>query len=488
MKIEFSKKEEVKNILSPAIEFISDEEIKIINEKELRGNIIDKLVYEATFNSNKDVVDFCRFLIKLIAEKKGIVLASIHNYYKQKAKDQKKITIPAINIRGMSYNTAQAVIESAKNKNTNAFILEIAKSEIKYTNQRPAEYVTSILAAAIKKDYQGLLFLQGDHFQISAEKYKENPDQEREEVKELIKEAITAGFYQIDLDMSTLVDWSKQDYDSQQKTNYEETANLTAYVRDLEKELGLAKKGIIISLGGEIGEIGKGIKGRNSTVEDLRAFMNGYLKEITKKSKEKGCQLEGIVKIAIQTGTCHGGIRDEKGNIVKEVKLSFNALAEVGKAAREEYNLAGIVQHGASTLDPHYFGIFAGYPNSLGGSEISEELLTKSNAEILSENPVAEVHLATAYQDTIFDHPVFPEELAKEIKKWVLENYPPKQGEDPEKAYKGNRKRAWGPFKLQVWNLPPNVQKEIQETLVNQFSEDVFKNLGVQGFNIEKYI
>jgi hypothetical protein len=488
MKPGFLKKQNIEKLLSGIIEFISDKEIKIIDQDKLKDDLIDKLIYEVVFNPDKETADFCSFLIKLIALEKQIILASIHNYYKLKAKDERKITIPAINIRGMAYNTAQAVFKAAKQEKVNAFILEIAKSEIKYTEQRPAEYTACMLAAAIKEDYQGSLFLQGDHFQIDAEKYKENPVEEREKIKQLINEAIAAGFYQIDLDMSTLVDWSEKDYHAQQKNNYQETAELTAHVRNLERELGLDKQGIIINLGGEIGEIGKGIKeGRNSIVEDLRAFMDGYLKELARLSEARGYQLEGITKIAIQTGTCHGGIRDEKGNVIKEVKLSFNALAELGQVARKEYGLAGVVQHGASTLDPNYFGIFAGQSASLG-SEISEELLTKENAQVLSLNPVAEVHLATAYQDTILDHPEFPKKLIKEIKEWVLKSYPAEQGEDSEKAYKSNRKRAWGKFKLQVWSLPFEVQESIQKTLNNQFSQDVFKNLGVQNFNIQEYI
>ena len=487
MKIEFLKKQDVNNAISQVVEVSPDNKVKIINQDKLINNLIDKLVYEATFNLNKEVVDFCRFLIKETAFQKKIFLASIFNYYEHKAKDNNKITVPAINIRGMTYNTAQAVFQAVKNKKVTAFILEIAKSEIKYTDQLPAEYVTSILAAAIKKDYQGLLFLQGDHFQISLERYQEDPEQEREKIKQLIKQAVEAGFYQIDLDMSTLVDWSKQDYREQQEANYKETAILTGYVRDLERELGLDKQGIVINLGGEVGEIGKGIKGRNSTVDDLKAFMDGYLKELARLSKEKKYQLQGITKIAIQTGTCHGGIRDGKGNLIKEVKLSFNALAEVGQVARQKYSLAGVVQHGASTLNPDYFSVFTGKPSSLNFN-ISEDLLTKENIKVLAENPVAEVHLATAYQDTIFDHPDFPEQLSQEIKAWVLENYPVKQNEDLEKTYKSNRKHAWGPFKLKLWNLPLEIQEKIQQTLINQFSKDVFGNLGVENFNLKRYI
>jgi hypothetical protein len=210
--------------------------------------------------------------------------------------------------------------------------------------------------------------------------------------------------------------------------------------------------------------------------------MKGYLAELDILSKEKGSEIKGITKIAVQSGTQHGGIRDEKGNLIKGVKVSFNTLAELGKVAREEYGLAGVVQHGASTLDPRCFVLFAGYP-SPEGFEISKELLNKENAKILSENPAAEVHLATAYQDTILDHPKFPEDLAQEIKKWVLDNFPPKEGEDAEKAYISNRKNAWGPFKAKLWNLPPEIQEDLRKTLVIQFSESVFKNLGVQNFN-----
>jgi hypothetical protein len=481
--MQFSSKGDIKKSLKNIVEIASDKEIKIINKTKLRKFLIDKLVFEATFNLDKETVSFCRQLIKNIAIKQGIKLSSIYEFYKKKAEDNRKITIPAINIRGMTYNTGRAVFEAVKKNKVNAFILEIAKSEIEYTAQSPAEYTNSILAAAIKENYQGPLFLQGDHFQINADKYKENPIQEREKIKGLIREAIEAGFYQIDLDMSTLVNWSKKDYDGQQKINYKETALLTAYIRDLEKKLSLDKLGIVVNLGAEIGEIGKGIQGRNSIVEDLRAFIQGYSSELTILSHEKGYQLEGITKIAVQSGTEHGGIRDKKGNLIKDVKVSFNTLAELGKVCREEYKLAGVVQHGASTLNPHCFVLFAGRPTPKE-FKISEELLSKENVKTLSENPVAEVHLATAYQDTIFDHPVFPKELTLRIKKWVLENCPAKEGEDQEKSYINNRKRAWGPFKFELWNLPPKIQDAIRKTLTKQFSEDVFKNSGVKNSKI----
>lgn len=59
----------------------------------------------------------------------------------------------------------------------------------------------------------------------------------------------------------------------------------------------------------------------------------------------------------------------------------------------------------------------------------------------------------------------------------------PKEGEDPERAYISNRKNGWGHFKLELWSLPSEIQDGIRETLARQFSDDVFKNLGVQNFS-----
>ena len=459
---------------------------KVINESALRSELIDKLVYDATFNPNKDIVNEARRLIKGIAVSLGARPDSTYDLYLEKAKDQRHYTIPAINIRGMAYNSARAVFESAvKNKVEDPFILEIARSEIGYTAQRPAEYTTSVLSAAIKEGYKLPVYLQGDHFQITAKEHKENLPAAMEKVQKLIREAIEAGFYQIDLDTSTLVDWSKPTAGEQQELNYKMAAKLTAYVRQLERDLGLDKQGIVVNLGGEIGEIGMGLekgKERNSSVEDLRAFMNGYNAELERLSKESGFKLNPITKVAVQSGTKHGGVRDSQGKVIK-AKVGFNTLAELGKVAREEFGLAGVVQHGASTLPEDYFTVFAGNKMPTGLT-IDESLLNQEGQTTLDRHPVAEVHLATAYQDTVLDHPEFPADLRDEIFKRILEWNPPKEGQDPNKVFVDNRKNAWGEFKLQTWNMPSDIQTAMRNSLRAQF-DTVFKNLGVASSAIE---
>jgi len=148
---------------------------------------------------------------------------------------------------------------AARKLDAGAFIFEIARSEISYTDQRPSEYVSAVLTAAIKEDYRGPVFIQGDHFQASAKKFKQDPESEIKAIKELIEEAIAAGFFNIDIDTSTLVDISKPDLDEQQKLNYELCAEFTRFIREKQPA------GVTISVGGEIGEVGE----RNSTEEDL---------------------------------------------------------------------------------------------------------------------------------------------------------------------------------------------------------------------------
>ena len=69
---------------------------------------------------------------------------------------------------------------------------------------------------------------------------------------------------------STLVDLSKPNVDEEQRENYRRAAELTALIRTLEAD------GVTVSVGGEIGEVGT----QNSTVAELRAYLDGYRREL----------------------------------------------------------------------------------------------------------------------------------------------------------------------------------------------------------------
>src|SRR2546425_2304877 len=177
-----------------------------------------------------------------------------------------------MNIRVLSYDSARAVFRAAKRLDVGALICEIARSEIGYTEQRPAEYVAVMTAAALREGFTGPLFIQGDHVQVNAKKYAVDPETELQAIRTLIEEELHAGFYNIDVDTSTLVDLSQATLDAQQRVNYERAADLTKFIRDREPE------GVTVSVGAEIGEVG----GKNSDVHELQAFMDGYVRTLAR--------------------------------------------------------------------------------------------------------------------------------------------------------------------------------------------------------------
>jgi len=401
----------------------------VTNPARFRAEMLDSLVWTAVF-SKGDAKDAARHAIREAAESLGILPASILPLYRARGRGEVSgFTVPAINVRIMSYDTARAALRAAKKLDVGAVIFEIARSEMGYTEQRPAEYAAVMLAAAIREEWTGPFFLQGDHFQTNPKKMKEAPEKEIAAIEALIAEAIPAGFLQIDIDTSTLVDLSKPTLEAQQEVNATLCARFTKFIRVKQP------KAMPISVGGEIGEVGK----ENSTPDEFRAYMNVYRKAL-------GAGIDGIEKVSIQTGSSHGGVVAADGS-VERVAIDFNVIKAISKVAREEYGLAGAVQHGASTLPPEYFGHFP-------------------------DHDCAEIHLATDFMNTVYDHPAFPYPLKREIERWLDDNAAEerKKGEtQPQFLYK-TRKKAIGPYKENVWNLPEGTKKAIRDTLEEKFT------------------
>ncbi len=408
-------------------------DVRILDEAKLRDELIDDLIYTVVFSPDQTTQDAACWLIRRTAAALGILSTSIQPLYEAMGRGEVKgFTVPAINLRAITYDSAQAVFRAAIGGQVGPVIFEIARSEIDYTLQRPLEYTCSVTAAAIKTGYRGPIFLQGDHFQVNAKKFAEDPAKEIQAVKNLIWEAIEAGFYNIDIDTSTLVDLTKTTVKEQQETNYLLAAELTTMIRDLEPQ------GISISVGGEIGEVG----GKNSTVEELQAFMEGYLESLTNGDQPP----VPISKISVQTGTTHGGVPLADGSVA-EVKIDFDVLEKLSELARTRYGLAGAVQHGASTLPDEAFDKFP----AVG---------------------TAEIHLATGFQNIIYDSPSFPQELKERIYEYLKTEF---KGEWKEKdteeqfLYK-TRKKGCGSFKLEMWNLPVPVIQKLGAELEKQLS------------------
>jgi fructose-bisphosphate aldolase class II len=415
--------------------------VKLRDQTKLRSSATDRVAWQAVFASGTER-DAARWLLWELGQVTGARPASINELYLARGRGEcGGFTVPAINVRMLAYDTARAIFRAARAGKAGAIILEIARSEIAYTEQRPAEYVSVMIAAALREGYALPLFIQGDHCQVNHKKYQSDPEGEVGEVKKLIAEEVGAGFYNIDVDTSTLVDLSRGSLAEQQRANYERAAEITEFIREQEPD------GVTVSVGAEIGEVGM----KNSTVEELHAFMQGFNQTLAALG-----DYPGISKISVQTGTSHGGVVLPDGSIA-DVKLDLQALAALSEVAREQYGLAGAVQHGASTLPSNAFGNFP-------------------------RIETAEIHLATNFQNIIFDHPQLPADLKQRMRSWLDENAAGerKSGDTQEQFYYKARKKAIGPFKKELWALPESVRNAIAADLEKTFSF-LFEQLNVNG-------
>lgn len=413
--------------------------VKVIDAEKFRKNIGKLVEYSALAADSS--AGWARYLIRAAALELGVYAASIHNLYLARGRGEAPMTFttPAFNLRALSHHAARAMFRAANKINAGAFIFELARSEMSYTAQRPSEYATNILAAAVAEGYAGPVFIQGDHFQVSAKKYMADSQGELKAVRDLSIEAMAAGFYNIDVDTSTLVDIHLPTIEEQQTLNYQLSAQISAFIREHEP------KGITISIGGEIGEVGT----NNSTEPELRAYMNGYNAEMKKIASGK----PGLSKISVLTGTSHGGTVLADGSLA-EVTIAFDVLRDLSRVSRSEYGMGGTVQHGASTVAEENFNKFV-------------------------QNEAIEVHLATNFTTMFFDN--VPVDFKKEMYAWLDVNSAAdrKPGMTDEQFYYKTRKNAVGPFKAKSYALPEEAKDKLGAAWEAQFDK-LFNLLGIK--------
>jgi fructose/tagatose bisphosphate aldolase len=435
-----SSPEELLTLLS-GIARVEGERLVIEDEAAFRSSGIRDVVWSATFGDDEATVEAARWVVWEASQELGSPSASIHELYMARSRGAYSgFTVPAINLRTQVFDMAAAACRAAAAVDAGTVIFELARSEQEYTYQRPGEYIASVLAGCIAAGWRGPVFVQGDHYQFNAAKYRADPEAVTETLRKATVNALSVGYGNIDIDSSTLVDLSQPTLDEQQKVNYTRAAELSALIREHQDE------GLVVSIGGEIGEVGK----QNSTPDELRAYLDGYRRELTERA---GPDAVGLAKVSVQTGTSHGGVPLPGGGVA-EVKLDFETLKVLGEVARE-HGLAGAVQHGASTLPDELFHRFP-------------------------QVETAEIHLATGFQNALYEHEAFPAELYAEIERFCFAECADerKDGEtDTQFVYK-TRKKALGEFKRRLWELETKDAIIASQEAKMRF---LFEQLGITG-------
>ena len=527
--------ENIKGVL----EFTSAGKLQIMDEARLRSETIDYLARECALNENQDVKDSAKYIIRETALRLGIKPASLHDFYMARNKGMwSNLTNPTFNLRAGVYAEARQIFRVVMEKVIRMFGFELARTETRYTGQRPGEYMAECMAAGIKEGYTGPIFGIGDHYQVKKDKYfagGEAREKELADVKAMIREAMLDGKLNFDLDPSTLVDEEALDkivtfekefvdayleknptlskgldeagikalrhqlvdeikllpkqerelnalYQEMHVTTTKVTMELIRYIRGLEKEL----------LGGKV-TVGIGIEERHidnpkhkknpSTVRGTFTLAQNIIKLCKKEGLAQPC------KIALQTGTMHG-----VGG-----KIDFGIFKRHLKAAKK-IGIFVFVQHGTSTIKD------------------------REDFKRLPEEGVGEAHLATEYQkihlgiiatempDLAEKMGSFMESLMDESEtydkkfrnKWnaafnseiqegktqheilveiLSDTLPDKVTELSDgKSLKGSlkdlAKEIAGPFKNEIWNVPTDVDRKVAQALYKEFSE-IMGMLGV---------
>ena len=416
---------------------VKDGQVMSVVENKLSSDKWDSLVWKAVWGSEAEKAA-ARWVIWEVGQYVGVRPATINDLYMARGREEVPLdfTVPAMNLRVMAYDMARAVFKAAKKHKVGVLICELARSEMGYTDQSAEEYTVVMIAGAIREGWRGGLPIQADHFQAKAEGPGKPKDGEIESIKKLTQESIEAGFFNIDIDMSTLVDLDRKTEAEQQEYNVKYSLELAKLIREVEPE------GVTVSIGGEIGHIG----GKNSTVADFEAYIKGFNAGLDKDTV-------GMSKISVATGTHHGGVVLADGSLA-DIAVDFKVLGEISKACRG-LKIGGGVQHGASTLPDEYFKEFP-------------------KAEAI------EVHLATGFQNIVLDHPKLPKDFLEEMYAWLDKEKSDERKEDQtdEQFHYKLRKNTFGQFKKGFWELEKGIREEIGLSLEKRF-EFMYKELKV---------
>ena len=405
----------------------------LASSKRPSDEMLDRWACTAALGDN-DARQVAIWAIGEAALAAGVVPSSIQQLYEARADGKwSGRTVPAMNLRGWSYQTCRAVFRAARDLDSRLFIFEQAVGEAIYAAQPPAEYTAAVLSAAMREGYVGPVFLQADHDQVDAGRYSRDKEGEIQRLEHIMRNQIEAGFFSIDIDASTVVDLSLPTLVEQQRLNAEITAHFTRYVR------GIEPANITIALGAEIGEVGH----ENTTPEELQAFMATYSELLSRMPDA----LPSVSKISVNSGTYHGGKVLPDGSLA-QVNVDYETLRTISDMCRRDFRMAGAVQHGASTLP---------------GDQLAR----------FPETGAVEIHLALGFNNLIFDHPKLPQAVKDEIRDYVFSNHIAEKSPDETDAQflYNTRKKAWKIMKKRFWELPEPIQEDIMSSLQSMFTD-----------------
>lgn len=393
--------------------------VRIIDAGRLREERIDALVYNAMFQPSERVRYFLAWLIRQVAAGNAIYPSSLQGWYARVGRGQApSFTIPALRLRMISYAAGRAAFRAMRETGAGAVVFSLDGAA--KPAQSPLDYATCLLAAAIREGYEGPLFLEADFLRAQ-------PGAD-ERLKELVGEALNAGFFNLEFGLTRLKNLSLPDPTEQEQAYSTDCAALAGFVRQAEPAGVGSAIGIRFDAALE------------QLVLRLRTFVPGFETEFTSRAGH----VPGIGKFDLSLG------RVEDLGQAKD-------FAEV--ALREFYLPTSV---------------------SLEGEAVEDELI-----EAVATFPWVGVNLGARLEAQMFVHPAFPSQLRQEMQRW-LETACPGRGDSVRPwAYEQFKRELWDlPEEIQE-----AIMAELQASLVDTirwFKADDSIHLMIEAVNIQQ--
>ena len=254
----------------------------------------------------------------------GVSPASIHEFYAAILRQEfPPMAVPAINIRGMTFDITCAAWRAAQKLQAEPIIFELAPFMMVSVSQDFAEYCAIIEVAAVHEGYAGPVFLQEDSFQLATEK-------DLLHIKQMIVSAVHAGMHNLDINAPPWFNQAGKSHLERQKPKGRLIAQLTSFALDNNPA------GIHLFIGGEAGGLGR----INKIIQDLQAFMKLFSEWFSNHNN-------GLDEVSAGTGTGLGGILGTGGwisymrdEIVSALQNWFeNMLVVLNVAEKKDYFL-----------------------------------------------------------------------------------------------------------------------------------------------------
>lgn len=420
-------------------------ELRLLVPQMFRGELVDRFVYTSILGGTQKLRHLCSLILRSAALAHGIWCDSIHPFYKTLSTGRKAVmTIPAYNVRGLTYSIVRTIFRTAQKLNAGPFIIEISPHEMSFTQQRADEIGACVLGAALRENYFGPVFIQGDHFKIDAHRSQQEKLTDTNRMQSLISDAIGNGFYNFDIDATHSLTCEHQAGRDALQDHFERVARVCEFIRQAQPQ------GVTAAMGVEFGSMS-----RLLTQKDL------VLREIDMlQSNLAALQVTpGLTKICFHldsdTNAMDNGLVPHISQSLSQEVLS--ALSGLSVQLKSMLQIAGLEIH--------------------AGSGISHSVLDN-----LPSNGIVEVHLGTQIQDIIFDHPRFPIGLTEEIHSYLETHCSMDLQAQTSRDYfyYTARKKSWGPFKKAICSLDERTKAAILQDIEKEVSLN-FELLRVAG-------